>query len=83
MKTDGKVIRVLWSIFYDSNPIFKYNSLGIKNFIWINSSPYSLGKPVKRLSIGNGISASPHYSSDVGGIVIYANQVGGMDDLIF
>lgn len=69
--------------FYDSNPIFKYNSLGIKNFIWINSSPYSLGKPVKRLSIGNGISASSHYSSDIGGIVIYANQVGGMDDLIF
>jgi len=65
--------------FYNVDPVSKYQACGINNFIWINSSPYSLGKPVKRLAIGNGISES----SNNGGLVIYANQSGGMDDLVF
>lgn len=68
--------------FYNVNPVSKYNALGIKNFIWINSSPYSLGKPTKRLTVGACISA-PNQHNQNGGLVIYANQIGGMDDLVF
>jgi NAD+ synthase (glutamine-hydrolysing) len=62
--------------FYTVNPVSKYLALGIKDFIWINSSPYSLGKPSHRLRIGADMSFNES-------LVVYANQIGGMDDLIF
>lgn len=62
---------------YDGNPVEQYRHIGVNNFIWVNSSPYVFDKPHRRQRMVRKIS------QDNRGIVVYCNQVGGMDDLVF
>jgi len=62
---------------YDTSPVEKYAKLGVENLIAINSSPYVLGKPAHRKNIVQDVSRR------IGGTVVYCNQRGGMDSLVF
>jgi NAD+ synthetase len=62
---------------YSNNPVAKYREIGINNLISVNSSPYTIGKPHFRAKMGEQVSSHNK------GTVIYVNQVGGMDDLVF
>lgn len=60
---------------YATNPLADYRKMGIKNIISINSSPFIMGKPKERINMVG--------KSFKDGIIIYVNQRGGMDDLVF
>lgn len=62
---------------YHTDPIAKYKAVGINNFIWLNSSPYVIGKPARRQRMLQDITKTS------GGTIVYTNQIGGMDDLVF
>ena len=62
---------------YEDNPVERYRRLGVTNLISLNSSPYVINKPHRRQMMLQKIT------KDGGGTLIYANQVGGMDDLVF
>jgi NAD+ synthase (glutamine-hydrolysing) len=62
---------------YQNNPIQQYNEIGITNIIAINSSPFVVKKTAKRIEILQEISRANQ------GMIIYVNQVGGMDELVF
>ena len=61
---------------YFLNPLQRYRDIGITNIISINSSPYVQGKPAARIKMAQEITED-------GGTLIYVNQIGGMDDLVF
>jgi len=60
---------------YTFNPLEDYRKRGIYNIISINSSPFVRNKPKKRMEM---ISKS----ADLG-TIIYCNQIGGQDELVF
>jgi len=60
---------------YKTNPLAQYREIGITNIISINSSPYVMEKPVERIKILK--------ESFAKGTLIYVNQIGGQDDLVF
>ena len=61
---------------YRNNPLQRYRDIGVRNIISINSSPYVQYKPVARINMAKEITQD-------GGTLIYVNQIGGMDDLVF
>jgi len=61
---------------YRFNPVENYRTRGIYNIISINSSPFVRGKPTKRIEMVKKITGGI-------GTVIYCNQVGGQDELVF
>lgn len=61
---------------YDNNPLARYRKLGVDNIISLNSSPFTIGKPARRRDM-------LELSSRAGGKIIYVNQKGGQDELIF
>jgi len=61
---------------YRFNPVENYRVRGICNIISINSSPFVRGKPKKRMDMVLSIAGSV-------GKVIYCNQMGGQDELVF
>jgi NAD+ synthetase len=62
---------------YKNNPVQQYRDLNVDCLINISSSPYSKGKPIKRQRMVDQLSESFPMG------VIYANQVGGQDELVF
>ena len=60
---------------YRNNPYTQYRELGINNFIWVNSSPYISHKPLRRRNM--------MLESAKDGLLIYVNQIGGQDELVF
>lgn len=60
---------------YEDNPVQKYRDLGINNLVSINSSPFIQLKPTIRASMLRSVARE--------GQLIYCNQVGGQDDLVF
>lgn len=60
---------------YQFNPLEEYRKRGIIDIISINSSPYVRGKPTKR--------ADMIRKSAERGTIIYCNQYGGQDELVF
>lgn len=64
---------------YEDNPVDKYRKLGIEYLFSINSSPYANGKPRHRQYMLRQVT--DNWYSGVN--LIYVNQIGGQDELIF
>jgi NAD+ synthetase len=62
---------------YETNPVTLYKKLGVDTIISINSSPFTKGKPEYRLEMLKDIASK----NDIK--IVYVNQVGGQDDLVF
>lgn len=62
---------------YDLDPISEITGTGIDILVNISASPYNIGKGALRLNILKKLSDKYHIP------IIYCNQVGGNDDLIF
>jgi NAD+ synthetase len=62
---------------YKNNPVAELASQGIDLLINMSASPYALGKPERRLEMIKHSAVSHNLP------VVYVNQVGGNDDLIF
>ncbi|MEF9994221.1 MAG: NAD+ synthase [Acinetobacter sp.] len=63
----------VWSL-----PIVKQLSqLNVETVLVLNSSPYEVGKPQHRIQTLNELAKQLHLN------IVYVNQVGGQDDLIF
>ena len=63
----------VWSL-----PIVKQLSqLNVETVLVLNSSPYEVGKPQHRIQTLNELAKQLHSN------IVYVNQVGGQDDLIF
>jgi NAD+ synthetase len=60
---------------YRTNPLARYREIGVDHIISVNSSPFVLGKPQKREEMLR--------KSFQKGTIIYVNQIGGQDDLVF
>ena len=63
--------------FYSHNPVFEYAKQGVDVLINISASPYYLNKEKERFSIVSGIASK--YSMPI----VYVNQTGANDDLLF
>jgi len=61
---------------YRFNPVEAYRTRGIYNIISLNSSPFVRNKPWKRFQMVEQITGGV-------GTVIYCNQIGGQDELVF
>jgi NAD+ synthase (glutamine-hydrolysing) len=61
---------------YSDNPFEQYRDLGVDVVLSLNSSPYVQGKPWRRLEV-----ISPGTIN--GPTVVYVNQYGGQDELVF
>ncbi len=75
---------------YEDNPIARYKKLGIKTIVNISSSPFIHNKPHKRLKMlksisceNRSLSCESGYEAINGITIIYVNQIGGQDDLVF
>ena len=64
-------------IWQDGGPVAKLAKLGINALITMNGSPYEEGKTHVRLNLAQKRAA------EVNAPVVYVNQVGGQDDLVF
>ena len=64
-------------IWQDGGPVAKLAKLGINALITMNGSPYEEGKTYVRLNLAQKRAA------EVNAPVVYVNQVGGQDDLVF
>lgn len=62
---------------YQWDPVMELNGLDVNTLIVINGSPYYWGKGDVRFNLVSGISKKLHCN------VVYVNQVGGNDDLVF
>lgn len=62
---------------YRRDPVEELKSENLDALIVINGSPYSLGKGDMRFRLVSGVA------KELGCAVVYANQVGGNDDLVF
>jgi NAD+ synthetase len=59
---------------YIDNPLESYRRIGVKNIISINSSPFVHDKPYARVRM---------VKESTAGMVVYCNQYGGQDELVF
>jgi NAD+ synthetase len=59
---------------YNVRPLVKYRDAGVTKIISINSSPFVVGKPVKRYNL---------FRDSGFETIIYLNQLGGQDELVF
>ena len=63
----------LWSI----DTVKQLNQLNVETIISLNASPYEVGKPKHRIDVISTLAKQLKLN------VVYVNQVGGQDDLIF
>lgn len=63
--------------YYADNPVEEYRELGCEMLVSLNSSPFAVGKPQQRLGMLQEISR------ESGMTLLYCNQVGAQDELIF
>jgi len=67
---------------YNHNPLQKYRNIGVRNIISINSSPWYEGKECDRMEKLLQSSADSGNTMQHG-TIIYVNQIGGQDELVF
>jgi NAD+ synthetase len=67
---------------YEDNPISKYRDIKVDYLFSLNSSPYANNKPKHRIEMLKEIS-SAFYDCGKGTNIIYVNQIGGQDELVF
>ncbi|MCI1935485.1 MAG: NAD+ synthase [Bifidobacteriaceae bacterium] len=70
-------VAICEDIWQDGGPVADLATQNIDVLLTINGSPYEEGKTVTRLDLGIKRAA------EVGAPMIYLNQVGGQDDLVF
>ncbi|EOR05547.1 NAD+ synthase [Acinetobacter genomosp. 15BJ] len=63
----------VWSL----NTVKQLSQLNVETVLVLNASPYEVGKPQHRIQTLNELAKQLNLN------VVYANQVGGQDDLIF
>ncbi|NUF17029.1 NAD+ synthase [Acinetobacter lactucae] len=63
----------IWSI----NTVKQLSQLNVDTALVLNSSPYEVGKPQHRIQTLSELAKQLHLN------IVYVNQVGGQDDLIF
>lgn len=63
----------IWSL----NTVHQLSQLNVETALVLNASPYEVGKPQHRLSTMSELAKQLNIN------LVYANQVGGQDDLIF
>ena len=63
----------VWSI----NTVKQLSQLNVETVLVLNASPYEVGKPQHRIQTLNELAKQLHIN------IVYVNQVGGQDDLIF
>ena len=63
----------VWSI----NTVKQLGQLNVETVLVLNASPYEVGKPQHRIQTLNELAKQLHLN------IVYVNQVGGQDDLIF
>lgn len=61
---------------YENNPLEQYQKAGVDLVVSLNSSPFVHGKCAQRMS-----HIAP--ATESGLVVVYVNQVGGQDELVF
>lgn len=64
---------------YEDNPVESYRKVGIDVMVNISSSPFVQGKPTRRYKMLKNICVDKNDGFDL----IYVNQIGGQDDLVF
>ena len=62
---------------YEKKPIQAYKDKGVDTIFNISSSPFTIGKRKKRLEM------IKQHAKDLGANLVYLNQVGGQDELVF
>ncbi|PAU67674.1 NAD+ synthetase [Bifidobacterium italicum] len=70
-------VAICEDIWQDGGPVAELAGLGIDLLLTVNGSPYEEGKTHTRLELG------ARRAGEVGAPMIYVNQVGGQDDLVF
>lgn len=70
-------VAICEDIWQDGGPVSELAEKGVDLLVTINGSPYEEGKTHTRLDIAR------RRGAEVGAPVIYVNQVGGQDDLVF
>ena len=70
-------VAICEDIWQDGGPVAALADLGIDVLLTINGSPYEEGKTHTRLELG------ARRARETGAPMIYVNQVGGQDDLVF
>ena len=70
-------VAICEDIWQDGGPVAELAEQGIDVLLTINGSPYEEGKTDTRLRLG------ARRAAEVGAPLIYVNQVGGQDDLVF
>ena len=70
-------VAICEDIWQDGGPVAELAGRGIDALVTINGSPYEEGKTHVRLEL------AARRASEVGAPLIYVNQVGGQDDLVF
>jgi NAD+ synthase (glutamine-hydrolysing) len=64
-------------MWFDQGPMFEQAAAGARILVNLNASPYSRGRRLERLSVlGERVA-------ETGCAIIYVNQVGGQDELVF
>lgn len=70
-------VAICEDIWQDGGPVAELAGLGVDLLLTMNGSPYEEGKTHTRLELAS------RRAAEVGAPVIYLNQVGGQDDLVF
>lgn len=70
-------VAICEDIWQDGGPVAELAERGIDVLLTINGSPYEEGKTDTRLALAQ------RRAAEVGAPLIYVNQVGGQDDLVF
>ena len=68
---------------YEDRPVQLYQEMGIDKFICVNSSPYTHGKSIHRQNMLKEICKESTSGDNNKSCIIYVNQVGGQDELVF
>ncbi|MFV5264299.1 NAD+ synthase [Acinetobacter courvalinii] len=63
----------VWSL----NTVKQLGQLNVETVLVLNASPYEVGKPQHRIQTLNELAKQLHLN------IVYVNQIGGQDDLIF
>ncbi|MFI8033090.1 NAD+ synthase [Acinetobacter courvalinii] len=63
----------VWSL----NTVKQLSQLNVETVLVLNASPYEVGKPQHRIQTLNELAKQLHLN------IVYVNQIGGQDDLIF
>ena len=70
-------VAICEDIWQDGGPVAELAGQGIDTLVTINGSPYEEGKTDVRLELAK------RRAAEVGAPLVYVNQVGGQDDLVF